>query len=121
MRLHRTVLGLPLLVLVFTGPLTTRAQEEATVQGEIVDLECYMPRGGHGAAHKTCAATCAKKGSPMAVLTDDGVLYLLLDDRGTSDSYQFAKRLAGERATVSGKTFNKQGVSSIVISSVKPL
>src|SRR5512143_274238 len=118
MRLHRTVLGLPLLVLVCTGPLTARAQEETTVQGEIVDLQCYMPRGSHGAAHKNCAVTCAKNRAPIAVLTDDGALYLLLDERGTSDSYQLAKRLAGERATVSGRTFNKQGVSSIVISSV---
>ena len=121
MRLHRTVLGLPLFVLVFTGSLTARAQEEATVQGEIVDLQCYMPRGSHGAAHKSCAVTCAKNGAPIAVLTDDGALYLLLDDRGTSDSYQFARRLAGDRAMVSGRTFNKQGVSSIVISSIKPL
>ncbi len=119
MRLRQTVLVLPLFVLVL-GPLTARAQEEATIQGEIVDLRCYMSRGRHGVAHKACAVTCAKNGSPIGVLTDEGALYLLLDDRGTSDSYQFARRLAGERATVSGRTFNKQGVSSIVISSVKP-
>jgi len=37
------------------------------------------------------------------------------------DPYDSAKKLAGERAEVSGKKFNKQGVNSIVVAGVKGL
>jgi hypothetical protein len=95
------------------------AQEEVTVQGEIVDMACYMSKGSRGSAHKSCAQLCAKRGVPIGVLTDSGELYLLLDDHNNSDPYEQAKKLAGVRAEVNGKKFNKEGVSSIVVSAVK--
>jgi hypothetical protein len=97
------------------------AQEDVTVQGEIVDMACYMAKGSRGAAHKACAQLCAKKGVPIGVLTDAGEVYLLLDDHNNSDPYEATKKLAGERAEVSGKKFNKQGVASIVVGAVKGL
>jgi hypothetical protein len=95
------------------------AQEDLTVQGEIVDMACYMAKGSKGSAHKACAQLCAKKGVPIGVLTDSGELYLLLDDHNNPDPYDAAKKLAGERAEVVGKKFSKQGVASIVVSGVK--
>ena len=98
-----------------------RAQDEVTVQGEIIDMACYMAKGSHGAAHKACAQMCAKKGVPVGVLTDGGELYLLLDDHNDPDPYDNARKLAGARAEVSGKKFSKQGVASIVVGRVKGL
>ena len=50
--------------------------KETTIKGEVVDQTCYMKdHAKSGDAHKECAATCAKKGAPMAILTDDGKLY----------------------------------------------
>ena len=50
--------------------------KEATIKGEVVDQTCYMKdHAKTGEAHKDCAATCAKKGAPMAILTEDGKLY----------------------------------------------
>lgn len=102
-------------------PAPTRAQEDVTVQGEIVDMACYMSKGSRGTAHKACAQLCAKKGVPIGVLTDAGEVFLLLDDHNNSDPYDAAKKLAGERAEVSGKKFSKQGVASIVVGAVKGL
>ena len=98
-----------------------RAQDDVTVQGEIVDMACYMAKGSHGAAHKACAQMCAKRGVPIGVLTDAGEVYLLLDDHNNPDPYDSAKKLAGERAEVSGKKYSKQGVASIVVGGVKGL
>lgn len=95
------------------------AQDDLTVQGEIVDMACYMAKGSKGSAHKACAQLCAKKGVPIGVLTENGELYLLLDDHNNPDPYDAAKKLAGERAEVVGKKFSKQGVASIVVSGVK--
>ncbi len=113
------------LLVVFVGsfacPLAATAQEEATVQGEVVDLECYIAKGSHGAEHKMCAQMCAKNGAPIGVLTDSGSLFLLLGDHNNSDPYETAKKLAGARAEVSGKKFTNQGIPSIVVGSVKGL
>ncbi|HVM95440.1 MAG TPA: hypothetical protein VMT89_03575 [Candidatus Acidoferrales bacterium] len=103
--------------LVFVTP--ARAQEDLTVQGEIIDMACYMAKGSKGSAHKACAQMCAKKGVPIGVLTDGGEVYLLLDDHNNSDPYDQAKKLAGEHAEISGKKFVKQGVASIVVGGVK--
>jgi hypothetical protein len=97
------------------------AQEDVTVQGEIIDMACYMAKGSKGAAHKACAQMCAKKGVPIGVLTDGGDVYLLLDDHNNPDPYDAAKKLAGEHAEISGKKFSKQGVASIVVSGAKGL
>lgn len=97
------------------------AQDEVTVQGEIIDMACYMAKGSRGSAHKACAQMCAKKGVPIGVLTDGGEVYLLLDDHNNPDPYDSAKKLAGDRAEISGKKFSKQGVASIVVGTVKGL
>lgn len=101
------------------GATCAQAQEDTTVQGEIIDMACYMSKGSKGSAHKACAQMCAKKGVPIGVLTDGGEVYLLLDDHNNPDPYDAAKKLAGERAEVKGKKFNKQGVASIVVGEVK--
>lgn len=97
------------------------AQDEVILQGEIIDMACYMAKGSRGASHKACAQMCAKKGVPIGVLTDGGEVYLLLDDHNNPDPYDSAKKLAGERAEVSGKKFSKQGVNSIVVGGIKSL
>jgi len=57
-----------------------------TVKGRIVDVSCYtMDKANNaGKDHKMrngdtadCAIACAKNGRPMALLTDDGKVYLL--------------------------------------------
>jgi hypothetical protein len=113
--------SLSLTVLGIVVPATGRAQEDVSVQGEIVDMACYMSKGSRGASHKACAVMCAKKGVPVGVLTDAGELYLLLDDHNNPDPYDAAKQLAGERAQIDGKKYDKQGVASIVVSNAKGL
>jgi hypothetical protein len=124
MRQHAATWGF-LLALVLgelAWPAGAHAQEKAvTVQGEIVDLACYMAKGSRGASHKACAQLCAKRGVPIGVLTDTGELFLLLDDHNNSDPYEAAKKLAGERAEVNGREISKQGVASIVVGAVKGL
>ncbi len=116
------VVAIALLGLGLSLPSSTGAQEEnVTVQGEVVDMACYMAKGSRGTAHKACAQMCAKRGVPIGVLTDAGDLYLLLDDHNNPDPYEAAKKAAGERIEVAGKKISKQGVSSIVVGSVKSL
>jgi hypothetical protein len=118
-RLRRSLLVLAV-CLVGTGlSRAAAAQDDVTVQGEIVDMACYMAKGSKGAGHKTCAQMCAKRGVPIGILTDAGELYLLLDDHNNPDAYDEAKKLAGERAQIAGKKYSKQGVASIVVGDAK--
>lgn len=119
--LAASTLALTLMMVGVTFPAIGQAQEDVTVQGEILDMACYMAKGSKGAAHKACAVMCAKKGVPMGVLTDAGEVYLLLDDHNNPDPYDATKKLSGERAEVTGKKYNKQGVASIVVSGAKGL
>ncbi|HVN85747.1 MAG TPA: hypothetical protein VMW17_12970 [Candidatus Binatia bacterium] len=105
--------------LVLAAPLS--AQEAVTVQGEILDMACYMAKGSQGPSHKACAQLCAKQGVPIGVLTDAGEVYLLIEDHDNTSPYEAAKKLAGVRAEISGKKFVKQGVASIQVSGAKGL
>ena len=102
-------------------PAAGKAQEIVTVQGEIVDLACYLPKGSRGPAHKSCAQMCAKRGAPLGVLTDTGDLYLLVDDHNAPEPYETAKKLAGDRAEIKGSKFAKQGLAGIVVEAAKGL
>jgi len=45
--------------------------ETKTVEGELVDLDCYVKQDAKGEGHKSCGEKCMKGGSPAAVLVDD--------------------------------------------------
>lgn len=100
-------------------PAKGSAQDAITVSGEVVDLACYLSKGLKGRRHKQCAELCAKKGLPIGVLTDSGDVYLLIEDHDNTGPYEDAKKLAGERAEVTGKKFVKGGVASVLVSGVK--
>lgn len=97
------------------------AQQEITVQGEIVDLACYMTKGSKGPQHRACAQMCAKKGVPIGVLTDAGTVFLLVDNHDDPGPYEAAKKLAGDRAEVSGKKYERSGAAAIMVTAVKGL
>jgi hypothetical protein len=122
MSMKKALLGASIAIAGFVVAVNlASAQETVTVAGEVVDMSCYMAKGSRGAAHKSCAQMCAKKGVPLGLLTDSGELYVLLDDHDNAAAYDSVKKLAGERAEVTGKKFVKQGVASIVVGGAKGL
>lgn len=52
--------------------------EILTLTGEIIDVSCYLQLGKHGKDHKDCAVKCAKNGNPIGLLTEDGLLWILM-------------------------------------------
>ena len=51
-----------------------------TVTGEVIDLSCYLQLGKHGAKHKDCGIKCLRAGQPIALLTQDGSVYVLMEE-----------------------------------------
>jgi len=120
-RIAVTSVVMGFLALGFGWPAVSKAQENVSVRGEIVDLACYLPKGSRGPAHKSCAQMCAKRGAPLGLLTDAGDLYLLLDDHDAPEPFEAAKKMAGDRAEITGNKLSRQGLAGIVVEAVKGL
>jgi type 1 fimbria pilin len=89
--------------------------DEITITGEVVDANCYMQDGAEatGSGHKDCAVTCAKAGSPLAILTKDGVLYYPIAGMGKNPNDKLMDYIA-QKIEVKG-TYYSQGNSNIGI------
>jgi len=109
------------LAAILAGFLFAPSVRADTVTGEVVDLACYMPHPetGHGPGHKKCAETCAKKGLPLGLLTDDKQVYLLLEDHENSKPYGQLKDKAAEKITVEGNKVAQGGMQGIVVEAIK--
>jgi hypothetical protein len=66
-----------------------------------------------------CAKACAKNGSPLVILRDDGTIFLPIDSR-TPASSQNSRLMpfAGERVTVVGRDYVRNGSHGIVIEEI---
>ncbi len=87
-----------------------------TIEGNIVDMACYMSHGEMDAEHTKCAKACVAKGLPAGLLGADGVLYLLLENHENPKAYGAVKKLAGEKAKVTGEIVEKNGMKGLVVS-----
>ena len=100
--------------------LASPAISAETVTGEVVDLACFLPHPEmKGSGHRKCAETCAKKGMPLGILTDDKQVYLLLEDHENPKPYEQAKAKAAEKITVEGEKVAQGGLQAIVVEAVK--
>ena len=111
-----------LLTICFTSfSISSFAQETktTTITGEVLDMNCYMASDTHGEGHKSCAAKCINGGSAMGVLTNDGKVYLLVEDHSKKDAYEETKKHAGEQVTVTGVLAENDGIKGFVVHDVK--
>ena len=89
---------------------------QRTVTGTVVDVSCKFGQGLTGANHKMCAEVCADKGIPLAILGDDGKLYLATTAAMPGDGQNAKLRpFAEQKVTVTGKVFDAAGASAIQI------
>jgi hypothetical protein len=96
-----------------------KATDTMTVKGEVLDMNCYMDHGAHGAKHAECAATCLKNGGPVGILGADGKVYLIVADHSNEDPYDEVRKYPAENVQISGKYASRNGVQALIIESVK--
>ena len=110
------------LQVVFGLGIAWGAEGEAfSVEGEIVDMACYVSSGAKGPDHAGCAKSCVKGGQPMGLLSDDGTLYLLYASHKDGAPFEAAKDHAGSKVQISGKLSTQAGIKGIEVNSVKAL
>jgi hypothetical protein len=74
-----------------------------TVTGKVVDAACYLLHvaAAMSVSHMECGAACLSRGVPLAIATDDGVLYF------PADGNQRLKSLLNARVRASGPVVEK--------------
>jgi hypothetical protein len=98
------------------SPSLTRADDAAagsgtqTIQGEVVDLMCYLDHGAKGEKHKGCATKCIKSGGPVGLLSGDQVYLVVGDHKPMNDELA---ALAAQTVTLRGKVVERGGMKMI--------
>ena len=83
-------------------------------------MACYMGHEGKGRKHRKCAEDCILKNhQPMGLLTDEGAVYLLVEDHAKRKPYLSLKEKASETVSVTGKKFIRGGVQALVVTKVE--
>jgi hypothetical protein len=100
----------------------TDAGKPANVTGYVLDSACAFTKSLKKPISPECATACAKAGSPLVILGDNGTIYWPIADT-TPSSGQNQKLLpfAGRRVTASGKIFERGGSSALVIEKIELL
>jgi hypothetical protein len=95
------------------------AAEQKTVTGWVLDSACAITKGLKRPISADCAVACAKRGSPLVILQDNGSIYWPIADTMPAEGQN--ERLlpfAGKRVTVTGKAYQQGGSNAIVIEKI---
>ena len=96
-------------------------RSKATIEGLVRDMACPIQNLDGNATHLSmkCALACVRAGSPVAILTRDGELYLPISDKMPDyDQRQKLMPLVGKYVRVNGIVFERNGTRAIVITEI---
>jgi len=112
-----------LLLIPLAAPAAEKSapKEDKTLQGEILDLGCYLAHDGKGPDHAMCAQMCLKSGQPMGLLAADGTVYILTADHEDAKPFNQAKEFAGKKVEIRGTLGTNGGLKGLTVLAVKPL
>jgi hypothetical protein len=120
----RGAFGMSLLaVILVTVPSESfHAQEKpATVKGYVLDSACAFIKNLKKPISEECALACAKAGSPLVILADDGNIYWpISDSMPATGQNPRLMRFAGQRIAASGRVFERGGSRALVIAQIEP-
>ena len=85
------------------------------MQGEIVDITCYMRHDSRGPEHVKCAVFCANLGMPLGFLEEGtGSIFLVLPS-GHADPKEAVLAHIGQPVKVEGILWSSGGLTGIEI------
>lgn len=119
----RNILRLSLMFVIAAAALAAdnESGKPVTVRGYVLDSACAFTNDLKKPISGQCAVACAKAGSPLVILTDNGTIYWPIADT-TPSSGQNEKLLpfGGQKVTARGKVFQRGGSSALVIEKIEP-
>ncbi len=95
------------------------AGKSVSVNGYVLDSACAFTKDLKKPISAQCAQACARAGSPLIILGDNGTIYWPIADT-TPSSGQNEKLMpfAGQRVTATGKTYARGGSTALVIEKI---
>jgi hypothetical protein len=98
------------------------AEEKAahkSVTGWVLDSACAFTQNLKKPISRECALACAKNGSPLVILQDDGMIYWPISESMPAvGQNERLLSFAGKRVTASGKLFTRGGSHALVIEKI---
>ena len=94
--------------------------QAATVKGYVIDSACTFTKNLKKPISPDCAKACAKAGSPLVILADDGTMYWPTTDAmpATSQNDKLVP-FAGQRVVASGRVYEHGGSKALVIEKIE--
>jgi hypothetical protein len=129
--LKKVLLGAGAMALVaIASPANAAAQDmammapeghAATVRGTVIDVSCKFRHGLQGEdMHRMCAQVCADRGIPLAILGDDGTLYMPVAEGMPGDNQsERLKEFAEQGVVIQGTVYEAGGAKAISIESIR--
>jgi hypothetical protein len=96
-------------------------RSNVTIEGLLRDIACPIQNLDGNATHLSmkCVLDCVRGGSPLAILTKDGDLYLPISDKMPDyDQRQKLMPFVGKYVQASGIAFERNGTHAIVITEI---
>ena len=115
---YRTFLALTFIGITYFAIAADRGTG-ITVSGCVIDSACAYTKGLDKPIGVACAKACAKNGSPLVILRDDGTIFLPIDSKTPSSSQNLKLMpFAGEHVTVTGKDYVRNASHALVIDKI---
>jgi hypothetical protein len=95
-----------------------------TIKGAVRDLACPIqnPAGTTTSFSLQCTLDCVKHGSPIIILTKDGLIYFPISkDMPDSDQRERMMPFVGKYVQATGPAFTRNGTHAIAITQIKEL
>ena len=115
------VRGLLAAILITAASGAGLAQEKAvTIKGYVLDSACAFIKDLKKPVSAECAVACARAGSPLVILADDGAIYWPISSAmpATGQNERLMK-LAGQRVIAGGRSFERGGSHALVIEKIE--
>lgn len=116
----KIMLGAAVTTLLCAAGIRLQAQQKSvSVEGYVMDSACTFTKNLDKPISRECGVKCAKAGSQLVILSDDGAIYWPIADTMPA-SGQNAKLIefAGSRVTAKGKLYDRGGSHALVIEQI---
>jgi len=117
----KLVSGFTLVIFLVAGWHTGRAEgQPETIKGYVLDSACAFTKNLKKPISAACAVACAKAGSPLVILTDNGTIYWPISDATPAQGQnERLLEFAGKRVAVTGKVYQRAGSRTVVIATIQ--
>jgi hypothetical protein len=98
--------------------------KSVTIEGAVRDLACPIqnPAASATSFSLQCNLDCVKHGSPIIILTKDGLIYFPISrDMPDSDQREKMMPFVGKYVQATGPAFTRNGTHAIAITEIKEL